>query len=444
MSIEKSKERRNVGILVGGGPAPGINGVVTAVTIGARKENLIVFGIFDGYKWLAKGDEIDINEYVKELRMRDVSRIHFDGGSYLRTSRINPIKINNGVQNCVKNLNKLGIKYMVTIGGDDTAYAASEIAKAAGGTIKFVHVPKTIDNDLPLPDNQPTFGYHTACDLGTKLVKNLMEDARIMDRWFITVVMGRHTGHLALGISKSAGATLTIIPEEFGSRDYIPLSKVCDIFEASIIKRRAMDHNHGVLVIAEGVAGRLSPDDLKKIPGIELEYDDFGNIRLGEVELGKILKLEIERRFRERNDKITVVEINIGYVLRCADPIPYDQEYTRDLGYNAIHYLLSEAPEHGENAMISVIHGVLKPLPFGKLIDPGTKKTAIRYVDVASERYKIARNYMVRLEQRDLDDPEFLHKMAEAAKMSTEEFKNRFGYLVNRNEKSLKQANYKT
>ncbi len=430
MSIEKSENKGNLGILVGGGPAPGINGVVTAVTIGARKENINVFGIFDGYKWLAKGDEIDIQEHIKALRMSNVSRLHFDGGSYLRTSRTNPIKIKNGVENCVKNLNKLGIKYMVTIGGDDTAYAANEIAKAAGGAIKFVHVPKTIDNDLPLPDDQPTFGYHTACDLGTNLVKNLMEDARIMDRWFITVVMGRHTGHLALGISKSAGATLTIIPEEFESEGYIPLSRVCDIFEASIIKRRAMDHNHGVLVIAEGVAGRLSPEDLKKIPGLGLEYDDFGNIRLGEVELGKILKLEIERRFRERNDKITVVEINIGYVLRCADPIPFDQEYTRDLGYNAIHYLLSDAPEHLENAMISVIHGVLKPLPFDKMIDPKTKKTEIRYVDVTSERYKIARNYMVRLEQRDLDDPEFLQKMAKEANMSKEEFIKRFGYLV--------------
>ncbi len=430
MNKGKSKNRGNLGILVGGGPAPGINGVVTAATIGARKENLIVYGIFDGYKWLAKGEESDINDHVIELHIRDISRIHFDGGSYLRTSRTNPMKIQNGIDNCVKNLNKLGIKYIVTIGGDDTAYAASEIAKAAGETIKFVHVPKTIDNDLPLPENQPTFGYHTACDLASKLVKNLMEDARITDRWFITVVMGRHTGHLALGISKSAGATLTIIPEEFKSKDYIPLSKVCDIFEASIIKRRAMGHNHGVLVIAEGVAGRLSPDDLKKIPGLGLEYDDFGNVRLGEVELGKILKLEIERRFKQRNDKITVVEINIGYVLRCADPIPYDQEYTRDLGYSAIYYLLSEAPEHQENALISVIHGVLKPLPFGKLIDPVTKKTAIRQVDISSERYKIALSYMVRLDKRDLEDQEFLQKLTKEAKMSKEEFIEQFGYLV--------------
>ncbi|HEX9970521.1 MAG TPA: 6-phosphofructokinase, partial [bacterium] len=229
---------------------------------------------------------------------------------------------------------------------------------------------------------------------------------------------------------KSAGATLTIIPEEFGIKDYIPLSRVCDIFEGAIIKRRAMGHNHGVLVIAEGVAGRLSPADLKKIPGIEVEYDDFGNIRLGEVELGKILKLEIEKRFKDRKDKVSVVEINIGYVLRCADPIPFDQEYTRDLGYNAVYYLLSEAPEHHSNAMISVINGVLMPLPFDRMIDPITNKTELRYVDIHSEKYKIARNYMVRLEKRDLEDSEFLDKMALSAKMSNTEFLKKFSYLV--------------
>lgn len=430
MRKERLEKLGNIGILVGGGPAPGINGIITAATIGARKNDLTVYGIFDGYRWLVQGEKININDYVKKLRIRDVSRIHFDGGSYLRTSRTNPIKTENGVENCLKNLNKLDIKYMITIGGDDTAYAANEIAKAAGGKIKFVHIPKTIDNDLPLPNDQPTFGYQTARDLGSKLVKNLMEDARIMDRWYITVVMGRHTGHLALGVSKSAGATLTIIPEEFGSKGYIPLSKVCDIFEAAIIKRRAMGHNHGVLVIAEGVAERLSPEELKKIPGIVVEYDDFGNIRLGEVELGKVLKLEIENRFKERKDKISIVEINIGYVLRCADPIPFDQEYTRDLGYNAIHYLLSDNPQHQKDAMICVLNGVMMPMPFDYMIDPKTKKTEVRYVDVESEKYKIARNYMVRLEQRDFEDEEFFNKMVEVSKLSKEKILERFGYLV--------------
>ena len=94
---------------------------------------------------------------------------------------------------------------MVTIGGDDTAYGASQIADATEGRIKFAHVPKTIDNDLPLPDMIPTFGYQTARELGAKLVKNLMEDAQTTDRWYTAVTMGRSAGHLALGMPKQLG-----------------------------------------------------------------------------------------------------------------------------------------------------------------------------------------------------------------------------------------------
>jgi len=434
MKQVEADQNNNVGILVGGGPAPGLNGVIAAATIGARRADLKVFGIYDGYQWLVKGDEIDIRDHVRELHIRNVSRIHFDGGSYLRTSRTNPTKVKNGIQNCVTNLKKLGIKYLVTIGGDDTAYGASEIARAFGPGIKIAHVPKTIDNDLPLPNEAPTFGYQTARDLGTKLVKNLMEDARVLRRWFVAVVMGRHTGHLALGIAKSAGATLAVIPEEFGRSGYINIDQVFDIFEGAIIKRRAMGHRHGVLVIAEGIGERLKPEDIAAIPGSMIEYDDFGNLQLAEIELGKILKIEIEKRFRARDDNVKVIEINIGYVLRCADPIPFDQEYTRDLGYNAIRYLLSDAPEHRDNAMICVINGTLAPIPFKQLIDPSTTKTEIRYVDVESENYRIARNYMVRLEKRDFVDTAFLTKMAKEARMSEDEFVKKFSYLVESND----------
>ncbi len=430
MSAQKKAAAVNIGILVGGGPAPGLNGVIAAVTIEARRHNLNVFGIMDGYKWLVKGDEAEFMQNVKELRISDVSRIHYDGGSILRTSRTNPAKSPNGVENSVKLLRKLGITYMVTIGGDDTAFGAMEIARAAGGDIKFAHVPKTIDNDLPLPDNLPTFGYQTARDLGATLVKNLMEDARTMDRWYITIAMGRHAGHLALGITKSAGATLAIIAEEFGHEGFIPLDQICDIVETAILKRRAMGNRHGVVVIAEGVAERLRPEELKQIPGVIVEYDSFGNIQHSEIELGKIIKLKVESRFAARGEKMSMVEINIGYVLRCADPIPFDQEYTRDLGFQAVRYLLSSDAKHQRNAMISVDNGKLHPIPFEDIIDPETKKTAVRYVDIQSDSYIVARSYMVRLEKRDLDDPKLLPRLAAAARMTPKEFVSRFEYLA--------------
>ena len=430
MSAKKKVKPGNLAILVGGGPAPGLNGVIAAVTIEARRHNLNVYGIMDGYKWLVNGDAAEFKANVKELRISDVSRIHYDGGSILRTSRTNPAKTTNGVENSVKLLQSLGVSYMVTIGGDDTAFGAMEIARAAGGAIKFAHVPKTIDNDLPLPNNLPTFGYQTARDLGATLVKNLMEDARTMDRWYITVAMGRHAGHLALGIAKSAGATLAIIAEEFGHEGFIPLDNICDIVETAIIKRRAMGNRHGVVVIAEGVAERLSPEELKQIPGVIVEYDSFGNILHSEIELGKIIKLKVESRFAARGEKMSMVEINIGYVLRCADPIPFDQEYTRDLGFQAVRYLLNDNDIYKGNAMISVDNGKLHPIPFEEIIDKETKKTAVRLVDITSDSYRVARSYMVRLEKRDLEDKQLLPRLAAAARMTPRQFVERFEYLA--------------
>ncbi len=421
----------NFGILVGGGPAPGINGVIAAVTIEARKKGFKVYGIYDGYKWLVQEDYDLLKKNLRELHIKDVSRIHFDGGSILFTSRTNPQNVINGPENCVKLLEKLGIKYMVTIGGDDTAYGASLIAKEAKGKIKFAHVPKTIDNDLPLPHNLPTFGFQTAREHGSVLIKNLMEDSKTTHRWYIAVTMGRHSGHLALGVAKSAAATLAIIPEEFQKDKRISLTHVCDVLETSILKRMAMGHDFGVMVIAEGIAERLNPKELKRLPGLNFEYDDFGHMRLDEIELGKVIKYEVERRFRSRsNKKFRIVEINIGYVLRSADPIPFDQEYTRDLGYNAFHYLMSNKAEHQKNAMIVVDNGVLKPMPFDDMLDPKTGKTSVRFVNTESEAYHIARRYMIRLEKRDIEEEYMLKRMSEKAKMSEKEFIKRFGYLI--------------
>lgn len=418
-------QNKTIGVLVGGGPAPGLNSVIHAVTIEGINKGFQVWGIMEGFRYLAEG-----KRNMVPLTIQEVSRIHLRGGSILKTSRVNPTRKEETLRNTVQVLLDAGITHLVTIGGDDTAFGAMEIARTAGGQIKFAHVPKTIDNDLPLPNNLPTFGYQTARDLGATLVKNLMEDARTMDRWYITVAMGRHAGHLALGIAKSAGATLAIIAEEFGHEGFIPLDHICDIVETAVIKRRAMGNRHGVVVIAEGVAERLSPEELKQIPGVIVEYDSFGNIQHSEIELGKIIKLKVESRFAARGEKMSMVEINIGYVLRCADPIPFDQEYTRDLGFQAVRYLLNDNNIYKGNAMISVDNGKLHPIPFEEIIDKETKKTAVRLVDVTSDSYRVARSYMVRLEKRDLEDKELLPRLAAAARMTPKQFIERFEYLA--------------
>ena len=408
-----------LGILVGGGPAPGINGVIGAATIEAINNGLDVIGIYDGFKWLCKGDA----SHVTPLRIQDVSRIHFQGGSILRTARDNPAKGPELMENTVKVLKELGLDYLVTIGGDDTAFSASNTAKSMGDALRVAHVPKTIDNDLPLPGNMPTFGFQTARHVGVGLVHNLMEDARTTSRWYLAVAMGRKAGHLALGIGKAAGATLSIIAEEF-SEEVLTLDQVCNLIEGAIIKRRAMGYADGVALIAEGIAERLDPEELKNIPGVEVEYDDHGHLELREIPLARILKRQVEERFARRNDKITLVGVDLGYELRCAPPIPFDGEYVRDLGWGAVSYLMGD--DYDGSALVCLDGGRLKHLHFEELLDPETKRTKVRMVDIDSESYKVAREYMIRIDPEDMADPQQVEKLAQAAGMTLDDFRRKF------------------
>ena len=416
-----------LGILVGGGPAPGINSVISAVTIEAQNSNLEVIGIYDGFAGLIEGNTND----VCRLTIPDVSNIHFQGGSILRTSRANPTRSKEHLQSVVHGLKQLGINYLVTIGGDDTAFSASEVSRVASGAIRVAHVPKTIDNDLPLPANMPTFGYETARHVGTGLVLNLMEDSRTTNRWYFVVAMGRSAGHLALGMGKAAGATLTIIPEEFLS-DRITVGQVCDVLEGAILKRRVMGRERGLAIIAEGIAEMLDPQELADLPGVVVNYDQHGHIRLDEIPLDTILKREIQNRFKERGEALGIVERTIGYELRSASPIPFDVDYTRTLGHGAVRVLLSASADNkgADDGLVCLEDGQVKVVPFDDLRDPITQRTRVRRVDIHSESYHVARDYMIRLEKGDLADLDMKLRLATAAKMSPDEFERRFAPVV--------------
>ena len=241
-------------ILVAGGPAPGINTVISAATIAAINEGFTVLGVQDGFKWLMRGD----TSRLRPLAVEDVSRIHLRGGSVLGIARDNPTKSAEAMRTVIATLGAANVTHLMTIGGDDTALSSSSVAAASDNRIRTVHVPKTIDNDLPLPSHIPTFGFQTARHVGVELVRNLMEDARATRRWYVVVAMGRKAGHLALGIGKAAGATLTLIGEEF-ERDTLAFCEICDIVEGAIIKRRAMGRHFGVAVLAEGLIEKLDP-----------------------------------------------------------------------------------------------------------------------------------------------------------------------------------------
>ena len=210
----ETNQRPVVGILVGGGPAPGINSVIGAATIRSILGGCDVIGIRDGFKWIMEGN----TARTRPLSIEDISRIHFSGGSYLGTARANPTQKMDQLDACLTSLAALGITRLITIGGDDTAFSALRLEQRAAGRLQVVHVPKTIDNDLDLPHGIPTFGFQTARHIGVEIVKSLMVDAETTSRWYFVVTMGRKAGHLALGIGKAAGATVTLIPETLPGR----------------------------------------------------------------------------------------------------------------------------------------------------------------------------------------------------------------------------------
>jgi 6-phosphofructokinase 1 len=412
-------DKNKLAIIVGGGPAPGINSVIGAAAIRANLAGVQVLGILDGYSHIMRGD----TAHVMPLDIETVSRIHFRGGSILRTARANPTKRPEHLQACLESFERLGVDRLVSIGGDDTCFSALTLAKESGGRLKVVHVPKTIDNDLDLPQGIPTFGYQTARHIGVGIVKDLLVDARTTNRWYFVVAMGRKAGHLALGIGKASGASLTVIPEEFG-RKVVPLQEMVDIVAGGIIKRMSYGRPDGVAVLAEGLVEHLAEEDLRSLGDVEL--DEHGHIRIAELNFGEIMKKQVRKRLAALGIKSTIVDKDIGYELRSADPIPYDMEYTRDLGYCAAKFLL----EGGSGAMVTIQEGKFKPRRFEDMLDPETGRTRVRMVDVDTESYKIARRYMLRLRRDDFENADVLDKLARTAGLTVDEFRNQFSYLT--------------
>lgn len=430
-----------MGIVVGGGPAPGINGVIGAAAIEAVNNGLKVLGFYDGFAHLA-GDDFDTPRDVRELRISEMSRIHFDGGSALRTSRTSLLDAKKLKTSTVvapdpdktarvyERLRALGVTHLLTIGGDDTALSARFVAEASGGRIRVVHVPKTIDNDLPLPGDIPTFGYNTARHVGTEIVANLMEDSRTTRRWYVVVTMGRNAGFLALGIGKSAGATLTIIPEEFPGTTTV--RDIADIIEGAMLKRRTMGRPDGIVVLAEGLAYKLGDrEELSRLLGKDVPVDAAGHPRLSEFPLAQIMRDELQRRFAARGDSLTLVAHLLGYELRCARPTTSDLGYTRDLGHGGVRLLLDARNADRPGMMVTIQNGELVPVFFEDMVDPATNRTRIRTVNLDSYSYSVARAYMIRLECADFESQESLKALADEARMTPDEFRERFERVVN-------------
>jgi len=275
------------------------------------------------------------------------------------------------------------VKLLVTVGGDDTASTANRISKflaAKSYPIQNIHVPKTIDNDLPLPNNQPTFGYQSAKSEGTRIATTVYEDARTSGNWFLVSAMGRSAGHLALGIASACHYPMLVIPEMFDKTE-ITVEKIVKLSISSILKRKIMGISYGGIIISEGVFHSLSDEELEKT-GVKFTYDQHGHPELGKISKAQLFNTIIEKELKALGMVVKTRPIEIGYDVRCHTPISYDLTYCSLLAYgvwklyhNGITGCMVYINSNGEAA----------PLYLKDLQDPKTGVIPPRLVDISRE-----------------------------------------------------------
>ena len=312
-------------ILAGGGPAPGINTVISTVAKTFLKAGYRVLGLNDGYKNLFKE-----NPEVDEIDFIWADEIQKQGGSALRMSRYKPKNEEFNTDFFVKN----NVKLLVTIGGDDTASTANRISKYLmenNVKIQNIHVPKTIDNDLPLPDGQPTFGYYSAKDAAVHLVQTVYEDARTSGNWFVLSAMGREAGHLAFGMTSACHCPMVVIPEMFNKAE-VTFDAIINLMVSSIVKRKLLGVGYGVIIVSEGVFHFMTDAEIEK-SGVAFTYDEHGHPELGNVSKAHIFNLLLQQRLRLLGISVKSRPVEIGYGIRCVQPNGYDLTYCSLLGY---------------------------------------------------------------------------------------------------------------
>ena len=362
-----------------GGPAPGMNSVSMSVAKTFLSKGFRVIGLHGGYSGLFSKDA-----RIEDLDFFKADRYFNRGGSYLEMSRFKPTD-----KDFEENFN-LGlfkdnnIKLLVTIGGDDTASTANRISKflaAKNYHIANIHCPKTIDNDLPLPDNTPTFGYNSAKNEGAHLARTIYEDARTSGNWLLISAMGRTCGSLALGIGEATHCPMTIIPEMF-NRTGMTLDKIIRLSISAILKRKIMGVNYGTIVAAEGL---FHNDEVAKEAadaGIHFTYDEHGHPELGNVSKSHIFNMLVQQKLKTLRIKVKSRPNEMGYELRCCRPIAYDLSYATQLGLGV--YELYEAGHSG--CMVTVGRdGSVEPLFMDSVADKDGKIMP-RLVDVNSRK----------------------------------------------------------
>jgi len=374
--------KQSIAILCGGGPAPGINTVVGSIAKTFINGGYRVLGLHEGCKslFVPHPSMIEIDFFLAD-------HIFNRGGSYLMMSRFKPSDDDFALRFNLDFFIQHNVTLLVTIGGDDTASSANRIAKflqEKSYHIANIHVPKTIDNDIPLPYDTPTFGYHSALAESARLGTTVIEDARTSGNWFIVSAMGRTAGHLALGIGSSCHYPMIVIPEMF-NKTQITVDKIVNLAISSMIKRKILGIKYGAVVVSEGVFHFLTDEDLKK-SNVTFSYDDHGHPELGKLSKAHLFNEMLEKKLNKLKINIKTRPVEIGYEVRCGVPTAYDLVYCTHLGIG-VHKLYKE----GKSAcMVYIDHlGEVKPLYLKELQDPATGKILPRGVDMQSAKVRM-------------------------------------------------------
>lgn len=376
-------EKGNFGIVVSGGPAPGINGVINAAVIAATKHGYSVKGFQDGFRGVCTGQP----DAIVDLPLEDVNRIYGTGGSILGLTRFDPFETEERKKTFLSALAKNNIDKLLIIGGDGSAYL-SYLLHTQFPELSIAHIPKTIDNDLELPNQHPSFGFETARYVGTEILETLKTDARSTKRWFFVESMGRSAGFLALGLGVASGSPLTIIPEEYAGKKPSVEDLAAEIFNTIKI-RTDLGKPYGVVILAEGLLDCLSPDKDPKLR--DTPRDPLGRIVYSEISLGEVVLPSLKELCKKAGIQTRINTKNLGYELRCHKPVSFDIEYTRFLGLGAVEHLLAGL----RGIMVTREFDRLGYVPLEKMLDKNGRIKS-RTVDLESDFYRVAQSFMYR------------------------------------------------
>ncbi|MCK9290421.1 MAG: 6-phosphofructokinase [Bacteroidales bacterium] len=366
--------RESIVILAGGGPAPGINAVISTVAKVFLKSGYRVIGLNGGFKSLFS-DKPEIMEFDFVL----ADTIQKLGGSAIQMSRYKP----KDEEFSAKFFIDHHVKLLVTIGGDDTASTANRITNfLADNNVKIqnIHVPKTIDNDLPLPEGTPTFGYYSAKDEGVRIAQTVYEDARTSGNWFVVSAMGREAGHLAFGIGTSCHLPMIIIPEMF-YKTTVTFDRITRLIISSMVKRKLLGIQYGVAIVSEGVFHFMTDEEIVS-SGVNFTFDEHGHPELGNVSKAHIYNMSLQHKLKELQLNIKSRPVELGYELRCVGPSSFDLTYCGFLGYG-----VKELFDQGiTGAMVtSDPLGVVTPLYLKDVVDE-TGRVKVRFVNIHGEK----------------------------------------------------------